>query len=472
MRFTKIMPTLGPSSWDESVIEQLVLAGANAFRLNFSHADAARHTQTAANVRAVAKRLNRHIPILQDLQGPKLRIGQMQQGVVIQVGQSFTLDNNTAEPGDATRAPLPHPEILAALQVGDTVSLNDGVLRLKVLEKPSADKAITQVLAGGILSSNKGLNVPGRTLPVSALTPKDLRDIEVGKAIDVDYVALSFVQTAEDIIAARQLITPGTRIMAKIETQAAIHNLNAIIAVADAIMIARGDLGVELPAEAVPPLQRQIITAARAAGKPVVVATQMLESMITNPVPTRAEASDVATATYAGADCLMLSAESASGQHPIEAVAVMRRCIESAEGSDLWLPQGTTTPLADSATAPLSSTTCCAAASLAQAVEAAALVGFTETGNTARQLARTRTPVPQIGLTPHAKVARQLMFVWGVQGVVAPITVATPDDMVQAATQVAKSTGLAQQGQRLVIAAGMPFGQSGTTNLIRVAEVA
>ncbi|MCA3244035.1 MAG: pyruvate kinase [Alphaproteobacteria bacterium] len=464
-RFTKIMPTLGPSSWDEATIEQLILAGANAFRLNFSHADAARHRQTAANVRAVAARLGRHIPLLQDLQGPKLRIGQMQQGVVLQVGQTFMLDLNPT-PGDSARAPLPHPEILAALQVGDTVSLNDGVLRLVVVAT-AAGVVTTTVTAGGILSSHKGLNAPGRRLPVAALTDKDLADLVVGRALGVDYVALSFVQTAEDLHQARPHLAPGCRLMAKIETQAAIQNLEAIIAASDAVMIARGDLGVELPPEEVPPLQRTILAKARESGKPAVVATQMLESMIESPVPTRAEASDVATATYAGADCLMLSAESASGKHPVEAVAVMARIIARAEASELWHPQGNGGPLNPAQGLTASCATSTAAATLAQQLHASAMVGFTETGATSLNLARTRTPVPQIGLTPHAQVARQLMLVWGVMGTVCP-PVHDTDSMVQAATQAAQTAGLLGPAERMVITAGIPFGASGTTNLIRV----
>lgn len=464
-RFTKIMPTLGPSSWDEATIEQLIHAGANAFRLNFSHADAARHRQTAANVRAVATRLGRHIPLLQDLQGPKLRIGQMQQGVVLQAGQTFILDTDPT-PGDSTRAPLPHPEILAALQVGDTVSLNDGVLRLTVVNI-APNQVTTTVTAGGILSSHKGLNAPGRRLPVSALTEKDMADLVVGRELGVDYVALSFVQTAEDLHAARPYLGKGCRLMAKIETQAAVQNLDAIIAASDAIMIARGDLGVELPPEDVPPLQRTMLAKAREAGKPAVVATQMLESMIESAVPTRAEASDVATATYAGADCLMLSAESASGKHPVEAVAVMARIIARAEGSELWHPHGSHGALQAGQSPSTSCATSSAAAALALQLQANTMVGFTESGTTCLNLARTRTPVPQIGLTPHDQVARQLMLVWGVVGTVCP-TVHDTDSMVAAASQAAQTANLLGPKQCMVITAGIPFGASGTTNLIRV----
>lgn len=468
MRFTKIMPTLGPSSWDEATIEKLIEAGANAFRLNFSHADAARHIQTAQNVRAVATKLGRHIALLQDLQGPKIRIGKMQPDVVITNGQTFVLDSSEAD-GDATRAPLPHPEILQVLQVGDTVSLNDGVLRLQVTEKAQG-RVTTIVEAGGPLSSRKGVNVPGRMLPISALTPKDIADIEVGKTIGVDYVALSFVQTANDITEARSRISPTARLMAKIETQAAVDNFDAILQAADAIMIARGDLGVELPTEAVPPLQRKMIAASRKAGKPVVVATQMLESMIANPVPTRAEASDVANAAYAGADALMLSAESASGQHPIEAVSVMRRIIENVEASELWLSRDSHATLNSCVPVTVSGTTCVAASELAELLGAKLLVSFTETGHSSRQLARTRCPIPQVGLTPHAHVARQLMLVWGTEGMVLQNPVHDPEEMVQAAHTQMMAAQKITKGERMVVVAGMPFGQAGTTNLIRVIE--
>lgn len=468
LRHAKIMPTLGPSSWDEEKIEELVKAGAAAFRLNFSHADAERHRQTAANVRAVAKKLGRHIPILQDLQGPKIRVGAMAEPIMLNVGQSLSLDSDET-PGTAARVSLPHPEILKSLQEGDTVSINDGVIRLRITKVYDGTKVDGVVEAAGMLSSRKGVNVPGRELPLKALTKKDLADLEVGKDIGVDWVALSFVQKAADIEEARQLIGNKALIMAKIETQAAVKNLEAIVAVSDGIMIARGDLGVELPAEDVPPLQRRMIGLCRAACKPVVVATQMLESMIQNPVPTRAEASDVATAAYEGADCVMLSAESASGKYPVEAVAVMARIISKVEESASWeahldvhAPARVDRAVRDA--------TCMSACQMATKLGAASVVSFTETGDTTLRVARWRPAMPIVCLTPSDRVARQLSLVWGVYPIVVDRVKGT-DEMVEASVSNVKKAGLVKAGERIVIAAGVPFGQPGNTNLIRVVDV-
>ena len=468
LRHAKIMPTLGPSSWDEDKIEALVLAGAGAFRLNFSHGDADRHRKTAASIRAVAAKLKRHIPILQDLQGPKIRIGNMSEAVQLHVGQHFELDSDST-PGTFERVSLPHADILAALQVGDSIYLNDGVIRLRITAVHKG-KVETVVEAAGLLSSQKGVNVPGRELPLETLTPKDLADLEIGKEIDVDWVALSFVQKASDIEEARKLIGPRALIMAKIETHAAVTNLEAIVQASDAIMIARGDLGVELPAEDVPPLQRRMIGLCRAACKPVVVATQMLESMIQNPVPTRAEASDVATAAYEGADCLMLSAESASGKYPVEAVSVMARIIAKVELSGSWEAHlDVHAPMrADRA---VRDATCMSACQMATKLNAACVVGFTETGDTAIRLSRWRPGMPVVCLTPHASVARRLALVWGVFPIVMA-EVHNTDEMVDAAVASVRKAGLVESGQRMVIAAGVPFGIPGNTNLVRVVEVA
>lgn len=465
-RHAKIMPTLGPSTWDEPQIEALVRAGANAFRLNFSHGDAKRHRQTYANVRAVEKRLGKHIPILQDLQGPKIRIGDMAEAVQLAPGTPFTLDADPA-PGTIERVQLPHADILASLRTGDTVALNDGVIRLKVTEA-TPTRVETQVLNGGLLSSRKGVNVPGRELPMEVLTAKDKADLEVGLDMGVDWVALSFVQKAEDILAARTLIAGRAFIMAKIETQAAVAHLEDIIAVSDAIMIARGDLGVELPPEDVPPLQRKIIAICRRMGKPAVVATQMLESMIQNPVPTRAEASDVATAAYEGADCLMLSAESASGKHPVEAVAVMARIISRIEETPR-VPMVADFGLVDFG---INDATCEAACNMAAGLGAACIVAFTETGGTAMRMVRWRPARPVICLTPHLDTARRMALVWGVEPVLADEAVDGTDNMVAEAIKAAGHSGLATLGQNIVITAGIPFRKAGSTNLIRVAEVA
>lgn len=462
-RHTKIMPTLGPSSWDEATIESLVHAGAAAFRLNFSHGDAARHRQTFANIKAVAKRLGRHIPILQDLQGPKIRIGTMAEPVQLAVGNTFVLDDEEA-PGNARRVGLPHADILAALQANDVISLNDGVIRMRVAKRD--DHSVTcKVEAGGLLSSCKGVNVPGRELPLNVLTTKDKADLQVGIEMGVDWVALSFVQKAEDVEEARVLIGGKALIMSKIETQAAVRNLEGIIDASDAIMIARGDLGVELPAEDVPPLQRRMIALCRAAGKPVVVATQMLESMIQNPVPTRAEASDVAAAAYEGVDAVMLSAESASGKHPVEAVEVMARIVCKAEQSEnysLNMPA----PLAGN----VADATARAACTMAGDVKAACIVAFTETGSTVLRIARNRPLQPIVCMTPHEGTARRMALVWGVEPVVAPDVTGT-DDMVATAVAAIQLNMLAEKADNIVITAGVPFGQTGSTNMVRVAVV-
>lgn len=465
-RRARIMPTLGPSSWDEATIEALARAGANAFRLNFSHGDAPRHRETLANIRRVAQKLGRHIPVLQDLQGPKIRIGAMAEPVTLEIGQPFLLDSDPT-PGTAERVELPHPEILATLRVGDEVALNDGVIRLEIKEVANG-KAAGVVKAGGLLSSRKGVNVPGRELPMSVLTPKDRADLEVGLDMGVDWVALSFVQTAADVRATRELIGGRAMLMSKIETQAAVANLAEIIAASDGIMIARGDLGVELPTEEVPPLQRRMLAMGRAAGKPVVVATQMLESMIQNPTPTRAEASDVATAAFEQADCLMLSAESASGKYPIEAVSVMSRIIARTEASRQ--PSRVGPACAADETLAASDALTHAAAQLAEDINAACIVAFTERGGTAVRMGRWRPNLPILCLTPHDVTARQVSLVWGVSPTIAP-PVSNTDGMVEAAISAARSTGLAEAGQSIVIVAGIPFGQKGTTNLIRVAVV-
>ena len=321
-RRARILATLGPASSSLEQIRALAQAGANVFRLNFSHGTHEDHAERHRLIRQVEQELGRPIGILMDLQGPKLRVGRIAEGkTVLTAGQAFRLDLDPAE-GDAARANLPHPEIFAALEDGTDLLLDDGKLRLRV-DRHGPDFAETTVLVGGPLSDRKGVNVPGVILPISPLTPKDRADLDFGLSLGVDWVALSFVQRPEDIVEARGLIGNRAWIMAKLEKPAAIEHLDAIVAQADGIMVARGDLGVELPPQRVPVLQQRIVRRARAAGKPVVVATQMLESMISAPVPTRAEASDVATAVYSGADAVMLSAESASGQYPVEAVTIM-----------------------------------------------------------------------------------------------------------------------------------------------------
>jgi pyruvate kinase len=467
-RRVKIVATLGPASSTPEVIRRLFEAGADVFRLNFSHGRREDHKATHAIIRALEAESRRGISILTDMQGPKLRIGTFANGGVELVpGQRFRLDLSEA-PGDGTRAPLPHPEIFAALAAEADILLDDGRIRLKV-EKVAPDRAETTVAVGGRLTNRKGVNVPGVVLPISSLTDKDRKDLDYALALGVDWVGLSFVQRAEDIDEARALIGNRAGIVAKIEKPAAVDRLRDIVERADGIMVARGDLGVEMPLEEVPGLQKRIIRSARAAGKPVIVATQMLESMVRAPVPTRAEISDVATAVYDGADAVMLSAESATGQFPVEAVQTMDRIAQQVERDPLYeslLHAGGTNPEATTADAITA-----AARQVAETLNAAAVVTFTTSGSTALRAARERPGVPYIiGLTPKRETARRLALVWGVH------SVETEDahnfaDMVRRACDVAKTEGIAKDGDRLVITAGVPFGTPGMTNVLRVAWV-
>lgn len=464
----KILATLGPASADRATIEALVQAGADVFRLNFSHGTHADHRQRLALIRAIEVDLGRPIGVLLDLQGPKLRVGSFADGpVTLREGATFRLDLDHDRPGDATRAPLPHPEIFAALQPGAELLLDDGRLRLKV-ERSGSDFAATRVLAGGLLSDRKGVNVPDVVLPLSALTAKDRADLDFGLALGVDWVALSFVQRAADIVEAQALIRGRAGIVAKLEKPAAIECLDDILAVADAVMVARGDLGVELPAEQVPAIQKRIVRACRRLGKPVIVATQMLESMVGAPVPTRAEASDVATAVYDGADAVMLSAESASGRFPVEAVAMMDRIIAQTEADPQYreaIDASHTQPAANMADA-----IGWAARSVAGLLDVAALVAYTSSGSSALRMARERPRAPIIGMTPRRDTARRLALVWGVNPVVCD-DATDVDDMTARALETARALHFAQPGQTIVIAAGMPFGTPGSTNLLRIAQL-
>jgi pyruvate kinase len=445
-----------------------VHAGADVFRLNFSHGTHADHKQRLDLIRSIEADVGRPIGVLLDLQGPKLRVGTFANGPVRLVeGASFRLDLDRAKPGDATRAPLPHPEIFAALRPGADLLLDDGRLRLKV-EKSGRDFADTRVVTGGLLSDRKGVNVPGVVLPLSAMTDKDRADLDFGLTLGVDWIALSFVQRAADIVEAQQIIRGRAGIVAKLEKPAAIECLDEIVAVADAVMVARGDLGVELPAEQVPAIQKRIVRACRKRGLPVIVATQMLESMVSAPVPTRAEASDVATAIYDGADAVMLSAESASGKFPIEAVAMMDRIIAQTEADPHYraaIDASHTQPGANTADA-----IGWAARAVAGLLDVAAMVAYTSSGSSALRMARERPRAPIIGMTPRRETARRLALTWGVTPVVCT-DVSGVDDMTDRAVATAKRLQFAQPGQMIVIAAGVPFGTPGSTNLLRIAQI-
>ena len=464
----KIVATLGPASADRATIEALVNAGADVFRLNFSHGTHADHKQRLDLIRAIENDLGKPIGVLLDLQGPKLRVGTFADGPVKLVeGASFRLDLQRDQPGDATRASLPHPEIFAALKEGADLLLDDGRLRLRVVAC-GADFADTRVINGGMLSDRKGVNVPDVVLPMSALTAKDRADLDYGLTLGIDWIAVSFVQRAQDIIDIKAIVQGRAGIVAKLEKPAAIDCLDEILAETDAVMVARGDLGVEMPAEQVPAIQKRIVRACRRLGKPVIVATQMLESMVSAPVPTRAEASDVATAIYDGADAVMLSAESASGKYPVESVAMMDRIIAQTEADPQYreaIDASHTPPAANTADA-----IGWAARSVAGLLDVAAMVAYTSSGSSALRMARERPRAPIIGMTPRRTTARRLALVWGVNAVLCHDVMDVPE-MTELAVATVRKLRFAVAGQTIVIAAGMPFGTAGTTNLLRIAQV-
>ena len=469
-RRAKIVATLGPASSDAATLAALFEAGADVFRLNFSHGSADDHRRRVATLRALEHASGRPIGILADLQGPKLRVATFAAGAVqLQTGQEFRLDLDTG-PGDAARVGLPHPEIFAALVPGAELLLDDGKLRLQVLRCDAAS-ADTRVLVGGRLSDRKGVNVPGVVLPISALTPKDRRDLDTALELGADWIALSFVQRAEDIAEARSLIGQRAGIVAKLEKPAAIAQLEAVVEAADAVMVARGDLGVELPAEQVPGLQKRIVRTCRRLGRPVIVATQMLESMIESPVPTRAETSDVATAIYDGVDAVMLSAESAAGRHPVAAVATMDRIIRSTEADPLYrqLIEASHAP-AVPGEVDLAEALCCAMRRAVALLKAAAIVCYTSSGATCLRAARERPEAAVLSLTPNLATARRLALAWGVHSLQVE-DVADVRQMTSVATTVARREGYARPAETVVVLAGIPFGEAGTTNLMRLATV-
>ena len=467
LRRARVLATLGPASATKERIRALADAGADVFRLNFSHGSHADHAERYRQVREVEREIGHPIGIIMDLQGPKLRVGRFAGGMVgLHKGRRFRLDLDPAD-GNDVRANLPHPEIFAALKAGTELLLDDGKLRLRV-DACGPDFAETTVLVGGMLSDRKGVNVPGVVLPISPLTAKDRADLAFGLDLGVDWVALSFVQRPEDIDEARALIGDKAWIMAKLEKPSAIQHLQEIVARADGIMVARGDLGVELPPQQVPVLQRRIVRAARAAGRPVVVATQMLESMNTSPVPTRAEASDVATAIYEGADAVMLSAESASGQFPVEAVTMMDSIIREVESDPAWRRE------LDASHTPAEATTpdaiCCALRRVAELLKPAATVAYTVSGYSCLRASRERPTTKILALTPRLTTARRLALVWGVYPV--PFDEADSlEAMIADAARAAVRYRLAVPGEYIVVIAGMPAGHIGGTNLLRVVQI-
>jgi pyruvate kinase len=456
-RQTKIVATLGPASNDAAMIKQLFLAGVDVFRFNFSHGTHADHAARMAIVRALEKEVGRPICVLADLQGPKLRLATFANGSIhLTAGQKLRLDLDMT-PGDTQRVGMPHPEIFAAITPQSELLLDDGKVRLRVLSVAS-DHAETEVLAGTKLSDRKGVNVPGVILPLSALTDKDRRDLDAALQMGADWIALSFVQRPDDVAEARKLVGGRASIMAKLEKPSAITSLEAIVEQADGVMVARGDLGVELPPEDVPGLQKLIVRTAR----------KMLESMITSPSPTRAEASDVATAIYDGADAVMLSAETASGDYPLEAVSMMDRIACKIHIDPIYRTNNKAHHPDLQSTA--SDAITAAARQVAETVGAAVIVTYTTSGSTTYRAARERPEVPILSLVSNMEAARRLTLCFGVHAVYAP-DVKQFSEVVQQATAIARRDGLAKVGERLVITAGVPFGTPGSTNVLRIAWV-
>jgi pyruvate kinase len=462
-RRARIVATLGPASRSADMVRDLALAGADVFRVNFSHGAHEDHALTIENVRKAEASVGRPIAVLADLQGPKLRLARFADGAaVLKTGQDFRIDMDKT-PGDASRVGAPHREVFAALREGAVILLDDGKVRLRVV-KHGPDFAETVVEAGERLSDHKGLNLPGLAIPIPALTEKDVKDLTFALSQGVDWVALSFVQRAADMAELRRLVAGRAGVMAKIEKPAALDALDEILDLCEAIMVARGDLGVELAPEDVPVVQKQLVRAARNRGIPVVVATQMLESMIHSPTPTRAEASDVAGAVYEGADAVMLSAETAAGDYPLEAVGIMDRIITRVERDPRW-PElmRAEHELGDGDALIL------AAQHAADVASAACVVAFTMTGQTALRLARERPTQPTLALTPSLSTARRLALAWGVEPRIVPDT-RDPEDIPRLAVQEAMATGIAGPVQRVLVLAGLPMGAPGSANILRLAH--
>ena len=467
-RKAKILATLGPASSSNDIIESLFKAGCDVFRLNFSHGSVETHRQNLESIRSLEEKYDHASCILADLQGPKLRVGEFKNTEEsLKKGQRFILDTNS-ELGDDKRVNFPHSEIFDHLTPNSTLLINDGRIRLQVVEQYK-DKLITEILNDGIISNNKGVNIPDVILPIDSMTNKDRADLQKALEMNVDWVALSFVQQAEDIIKLKKIVDGKAMIMAKIEKPSAVKNIDEIIKVADGIMIARGDLGVEMPTERVPIVQKNIIKRCRHFGKPVVVATQMLESMISNLVPTRAEASDVANAIYDGTDAVMLSGESAVGDHPIEVVKTMSNIIEKVEEDEnnynLRVEDENIDDVDNTDAITL------AAYSIAKKSNAKAIITFSVSGRTTSRMARERAPVQIVGLSPNIETTRRMQLFWGVNSCHTTEDAQNAQEMVNIACRIVKEKKLVNPGDNVVISAGVPFGSAGTTNLIRIAEI-
>ncbi len=466
-RRTKIVATLGPASGERTMIGRLFAAGADMFRINMSHTSHEQMRKLVTAIRSVEAEHNRPIGILVDLQGPKLRVGAFKNdSVEIDSGQDFVFDSDPT-PGDATRVQLPHAEIFAAIAVGDVLLIDDGKLRLKATEV-GPGRIVARVEIGGRVSNRKGVSLPDTVIPLAALAAKDLADLEAALDAGIDWVGLSFIQRPEDVAEVKKITRGRAAVIAKIEKPQAVARLADILDLADALMVARGDLGVEMPLERVPGVQKDMTRACRSAGKPVVVATQMLESMIASPLPTRAEVSDVATAIFDGADAVMLSAESAAGQYPVEAVATMNRIAEQVENDAIYLPSIHvlhTEPEATGADAIAAATR-----QVAETLDLSAIMCWTSSGSTGLRVARERPKCPIVAISPIIGAGRKLSLVWGVHCVIAE-DARDQDDMVERACRLAFKEGFAKPGQRVIVVAGVPLGTPGATNMMRIAFV-
>lgn len=466
--FTKIVSTLGPASNTPETIKALAAAGVNVFRLNFSHGSHDDHRKNVEYIRAAEKEIGRPLAILCDMQGPKLRIGTFKEGAVeLHIGDRFRLDMS-AKPGDENRVCLPHPEIFQAMTKGMDLLLNDGLVRLRV-DDFGKDFADTTVVIGGRLSNKKGVNVPGVPLPIDALTEKDKVDLQAALDMGADMIGLSFVQRPEDLLLARSLINDRAWIVSKIEKPAALERLDEIIRLSDGIMVARGDLGVEVPPEKVPVLQKKIIRACRKGGKPVIVATQMLESMVSNPTPTRAEASDVATAVFDAADAVMLSAETAAGSYPVEAVTLMNKIIMETESHDMYRKYLDAVRLPPEQT-PESAITVSARVTAETLTDATAIVSYTISGATAGRVSRERPYIPIMCMTPSISVARKMSLFWGIESVVCEQQTLLID-VARQASVFCQELFDAKIGEKIIMTAGLPFNVTGNTNLLHIFPV-
>lgn len=463
-RRAKIVATVGPASASPEMLKALFLAGVDTFRLNFSHGVHEDHAKVHAAIRALETEIKRPIGILMDLQGPKIRVGTIRDGkITVAPGEKIRFVLSGAD-GDKSAIPLPHPEIFAAVGPGHDLLIDDGRVRVRVAGLGS-DFIEAEVIVGGVISNRKGVNLPGTVLDLSPLTPKDRADLAFGLELGVDWIALSFVQKPSDVIEARALVGDHAGLIAKIEKPSALDRIDDIIRLSDAVMVARGDLGVEIPPEDVPGRQKEIVRACRLAVKPVIVATQMLDSMVGAPTPTRAEASDVATAIYDGADAVMLSAESATGSYPRETVEMMDRIIRSTEHHKLYRSIIDATRPDEETTAPHA--VAAAAADLAEAIHSPVIVAFTSSGTTAARIARKRSPVPILAITPNQRTSRRLCLLWGAHSLLSE-DAHTYEEMVNRAATKALSEEFAREADLIVVVAGIPFGQAGSTNNLRV----